>query len=188
MTTFADAIKKGSTTTAEALALFDSLDVVSLDFMLGRWHGAGFPTQHRMDGILEAYGWYGKEFHSANNVDPMLFKQGNKLVKINPERIPLSLLTANFEPPKSAFAGRCFSLLFPTIKTKDFKARMRMTEFRGKVSATMIYNGLPINDVFRKVDENTLLGLMDLKGMDQPFFFVLHRDYLNTDVKLTGSD
>ncbi|MEO0646901.1 MAG: DUF4334 domain-containing protein, partial [Cyanobacteria bacterium J06650_10] len=27
----------------------------------------------------------------------------------------------------------------------------------------------------RKVDENTLLGLMDFKGMEQPFFFVLHR-------------
>ena len=176
MSTFANAVQKGSVTTTEALALFDTLDVVNLDTMLGRWHGTGFPTQHRMDGILEAYGWYGKEFHSANEVDPLLFKHGNKLVKMNPERIPLSLLTANFEPPKSAFVGRCFSLLIPTIKTKDFKARMRMTEFRGKVSATMLYDGLPINDVFRKVDENTLLGLMDLKGMEQPFFFVLHRD------------
>jgi len=176
MNTFVDAIKKGSITTTEALALYDSLDVVDLDFMLGRWHGSGFPTQHRMDGILEAYGWYGKEFHSANEVDPLLFKQGNKLVKMNPERIPLALLTADFEPPKSALIGRVFSLLIPTIQTLDFKARMRMTEFRGKVSATMIYNGLPINDVFRKVDDNTLLGLMDLIGMEQPFFFVLHRD------------
>lgn len=176
MSTFEDAVKKGSLTTAEALALFDTLDVINLDFMLGRWHGAGFPTHHRMDGILEAYGWYGKEFHSTNQVDPLLFKHGNKLVKMNPERIPLPLLTANFEPPKSAMAGRFFSLLMPTIQTKDFKARMRMTEFRGKVSATMIYNGLPINDVFRKVDDNTLLGLMDLIGMEQPFFFVLHRD------------
>lgn len=176
MSTFSDAVQKGSATTAEALALFDALDVVSLDCMLGRWHGAGFPTQHRMDGILEAYGWYGKEFHSLNEVDPLLFKQGNKLVKMNPERIPLTLLTADFEPPKSAFVGRCFSLLIPTITTNDHKARMRMTEFRGKVSATMLYDGLPINDVFRKVDNDTLLGLMDLKGMDQPFFFVLHRD------------
>lgn len=176
MSTFSEAVQKGSATTAEALALFDTLDVVSLDCMLGRWHGAGFPTQHRMDGILEAYGWYGKEFHSLNDVDPLLFKQGNKLVKMNPERIPLTLLTADFEPPKSAFVGRCFSLLIPTITTNDHKARMRMTEFRGKVSATMLYDGLPINDVFRKVDDDTLLGLMDLKGMDQPFFFVLHRD------------
>jgi hypothetical protein len=176
MSTFSDAVHKGSATTAEALALFDSLEVVDLDSMLGRWHGAGFPTHHRMDGILEAYGWYGKEFHSANEVDPLLFKKGKKLVRMNPERIPLTLLTANFEPPKSALIGRFFSLLIPMIETKDHKARMRMTEFRGKVSATMMYDGLPINDVFRKVDENTLFGLMDLKGMDQPFFFILYRD------------
>jgi len=49
-------------------------------------------------------------------------------------------------------------------------------EYRGKVSATMIYDYLPINDVFRKVDDNTVLGLMDFKGMPQPFFFVLDRE------------
>jgi hypothetical protein len=26
------------------------------------------------------------------------------------------------------------------------------------------------------VDDNTVLGIMDLKGMKQPFFFVLRRD------------
>jgi hypothetical protein len=40
----------------------------------------------------------------------------------------------------------------------------------------MIYDDLPINDVFRKVDNNTVLGVMDLKGMEQPFFFVLRRE------------
>ena len=40
----------------------------------------------------------------------------------------------------------------------------------------MIYDSLPINDVFRKVDDHTVLGLMDLKGMKDPFFFVLTRE------------
>jgi hypothetical protein len=176
--TFHQAVKKGILPTDEALAIFDELEVVELDFMLGRWHGSGFATHHRMDGILEAYGWYGKDFQSADHVDPMLFKHGNKIVRVNPERIPLWLLTADFPPPKSAFVGRCFNFVIPLIKTYKFKARMRMTKFRGKVSATMIYNGLPINDVFRKVDENTLLGIMDLTGMKQPYFFVLHREVL----------
>jgi hypothetical protein len=175
---FHDAVKKGILPTDEALAIYDQLEVVELDFMLGRWHGSGFPTNHRMDGILEAYGWYGKDFQSADCVDPMLFKHGDKIVRVNPERIPLWLLTADFPPPKSSFAGRCFNAVIPLIQTHQYKARMRMTEYRGKVSATMIYNGLPINDVFRKVDENTLLGIMDLNGMKQPYFFVLHRDVL----------
>lgn len=176
MNTFHDVVKKGILTTDEALALYDQLDVVELDFMLGRWHGSGFPTGHRMDGILEAYGWYGKEFQDADHVDPMLFRHGNRIVRVNPERIPLWLLTADFPPPKSDFAGSCFKAIIPLITTHKYKARMRMTKYRGKVSATMIYNGLPINDVFRKVDENTLLGIMDLPNMKQPYFFVLHRE------------
>lgn len=39
-----------------------------------------------------------------------------------------------------------------------------MIEFRGKVSATMVYDGAPIFDHFRKVDENTLMGVMNGKS------------------------
>jgi len=39
----------------------------------------------------------------------------------------------------------------------------------------MIYDYLPINDSFRKVDDNTVLGIMDFKNSHQPFFFVLKR-------------
>lgn len=38
-----------------------------------------------------------------------------------------------------------------------------MIEFRGKVSATMVYDGAPIFDHFRKVDDNTLMGVMNGK-------------------------
>jgi hypothetical protein len=40
----------------------------------------------------------------------------------------------------------------------------------------MIYDHAPIVDCFRRLDENSLLGVMDLKGMQQPFFFVLRRE------------
>ncbi|WP_131819706.1 DUF4334 domain-containing protein, partial [Mycobacteroides abscessus] len=33
-----------------------------------------------------------------------------------------------------------------------------------------------IIDHFRKVDDATLLGIMDLRDMDQPYFFTLRRD------------
>ncbi len=32
------------------------------------------------------------------------------------------------------------------------------------------------NEIIRKVDDDTLLGVMDLKGCAQPFFFVLKRE------------
>ena len=40
----------------------------------------------------------------------------------------------------------------------------------------MIYDSLPINDVFRMVDEDTVMGVMDRKGEEQPFFFMLRRE------------
>ncbi|MCP1660687.1 DUF4334 domain-containing protein [Neisseria perflava] len=43
------------------------------------------------------------------------------------------------------------------------EASLQMVEFRGVVSATMIYDGAPIFDHFRKVDDNTVMGVMDGK-------------------------
>ena len=69
------------------------------------------------------------------------------------------------------------------LKTEKSQARIRMIEYREKVSATMIYDNLPINDIFRKIDDNTVLGLMDFKGMPEPFFFVLNRDMIRDKVQ-----
>jgi hypothetical protein len=57
----------------DALAFFDGLPAVPADEMLGRWRGSGLPTGSPLDGLLEAYGWYGKEFLDAETVHPLLF-------------------------------------------------------------------------------------------------------------------
>jgi len=44
------------------------------------------------------------------------------------------------------------------------------------MSATMIYDQLPIHDVFRKLDDNTVLSVMDNRHVKDPFFFKLKRD------------
>ena len=38
----------------------------------------------------------------------------------------------------------------------------------------MIYDNLAINDIFRRVDENTLIGAMDMRR-ENPFFFILRK-------------
>ena len=53
-------------------------------------------------------------------------------------------------------------------------AQVRQLEFRGKVSVAMIYDHLPIIDYFRRVDENTLMGVMDYKGA-VPLYFYLYK-------------
>jgi len=162
-------------TTERALALFDTLAPASLDFMFGRWQGSGLHTSHPMDGLLEASNWYGKEFIDSETVHPLLFLNGRgEIVKIapNPTLMNWALKLPVIESELLKFLlGSIGSLL----KTEASQARLRMMEYRGKASATMVYDYLPINDSFRKVDENTALGVMDFKASPQPFFFILRR-------------
>ncbi|MEO1394906.1 MAG: DUF4334 domain-containing protein [Cyanobacteria bacterium J06634_5] len=167
-------LRQGETTTDEALQLFDELEAVDLAFVMGQWKGSGFGTQHRMDGLLETMGWYGKEFVSPECVHPLLFSDGNTIFKVdpNPSAVNLGL---SIHIPQNAALKPMYSAMSKLLKTEDSKASVRMMDYRGKLSATMSYDNLPINDIFRKVDENTLLGLMDWKRMEQPFFFILNR-------------
>lgn len=54
-------------------------------------------------------------------------------------------------------------------------ATIRMVEFRGVVTATMVYDKHPVFDHFRRLDDGTLLGVMDRKGEEHPLVFTLTR-------------
>jgi hypothetical protein len=162
------------TTREQALELFDSLEPVDIDFMIGRWRGEGYHTGHPNDGQLEAFHWYGKLFESSEDVHPLLFlNRHGDIVSIDPgamgsggeQRLPVSKTTV-----------RIFQLLMPLLTTSESRARLRMTEYRGKVSATMIYDQMPVYDIFRKLDDNTVFAVMDNKTIKDPFFFKLNRD------------
>jgi hypothetical protein len=175
MTSFENLLAHGQATSEEALSLFDSLAPINQTFMHGKWHGAGFNTNHPMDGLLETFGWHGKEFIDDNSVHPLVCcDTRGRLFNVDPQRIPMSLATGA-SLPRSAFMSRLFLGLKPLLQTGKPRARLRMMEYRGKVSATMVYDHLPIHDVFRKVDDNTVLGIMDLRGLEKPFFFILRR-------------
>ena len=48
------------------------------------------------------------------------------------------------------------------------EASLWMEEFRGEVTATMVYDGQPIHDHFKIVDDNAVMGIMNGKaGVDQ---------------------
>ena len=55
------------------------------------------------------------------------------------------------------------------------KASLRSVAYRDVVTATMVYDNHPIFDHFRKVDDDTVLGVMDRKGDEFPLFFWLRR-------------
>lgn len=173
---FQELMQSGATSTDQALAFYDALEPAGIDFMLGKWKGAGVPTGHYMDGLLELFNWHGKEFVSADHVHPLVFvAPGGGLVKLNPRWMNMRY-ARNSALARHPLTGKTFGMLSHVLKTNASKARLRMIEFRGKISAAMLYDDLPINDVFRKIDDDTLLGIMDLKGMTQPFFFLLRRE------------
>lgn len=171
-------ISSGRCDPVTAFEIFDHLDAVESEFMMGTWMGSGFHTSHPMDGLLEAYHWYGKQFLSPEKVQPLICRTlGGRKSNINPIfMLPLLNLMGRGALPTSKIIATMLSPLMPLLSTSKSKARLRMMNYRGKSSATMIYDHLPINDIFRKIDENKVLGVMDLKKLERPFFFILQRE------------
>lgn len=160
---------------ADALALFDASVAVRAEEVSGRWRGRELRTGHPMDGLLEASGWYGKQFDDADHVHPLLFQDGSGGVfAAEPRKMPLGI--APRLPQPVIDRGRAVvGAIKPALRTAKHRARLRHVEYRGVVSAAMIYDHLPIIDVFRRVDADTLLGVMDLRDQP-PYVFILARD------------
>ncbi|CCG04499.1 DUF4334 domain-containing protein [Blastococcus saxobsidens] len=160
----------------EALGWFRALPPVGPDQMIGRWRGSGLPTGSPLDGLLESYGWYGKEFVDAETVHPLLFGTRSGPRPVDPALIPVSVLRDRPGLAHSRAARLAFRTVRPLLTTTKPKARLRAVEHHGILTAAMVYDALPIIDVFKQVSLDVRLGLMDLRGLPDPFFFVLRRE------------
>lgn len=159
----------------DALADFDAGDPVTCEELLGRWRGSEVPTGHPMDGLLETYRWWGKEFRSADDVDPLLFTGLDGTVRaLDPRRLPFAVAARGWAP-RWRTAGAVAALAHPLLTARAPRARLRDLEVRGVVTAALVYDHLPAVDAFRRVDEDELLGLMDRRGDSVPYLFRLRR-------------
>ncbi len=183
MSVLTDVLPDAPTTLTDAFELFDSLPAVETDFMLGTWHGAEMPTGHPVDGMLASSGWWGKQFLDSETVHPLLMitSDGRGLWPLNPAPAfaGLSLVTRIPGLRNRNIVGSVAPLK-PALQARGPKARLRTTRYRGVDTATMVYDQLPVNDVFRLLDGSAgsaaVLGAMDMRGMPAPYFFVLRRD------------
>lgn len=168
-------VVEGFADVAEATAYFDTLAAVRCEEVRGRWKGREVPTGHPMDGLLAASGWYGKQFDSDDEVHPLLFAApGGEIFAVDPRKVPLGL-AAKVSPSVVGRGQGALGVLKPALRTRRPRARLRAVEHRGVVTAAMVYDHLPIIDVFRRIDEDNLLGVMDLRD-SPPYFFALTRD------------
>jgi hypothetical protein len=124
---------------AQLMPLYLQLEPVSVDFMLGTWHGGKFDGGVEPDPI----NWYGKRFVSRDHAEPLLCRAAD---------------------------GSIFAY------EKLGRARLRELGFGGKISAGLIYDNQPIMDYFRKVSDDVVIGLGDIKGRPLDFFFHLTRE------------
>ena len=173
-----DAATIGGTTTDRALEIFDLLPPVTISDMQGLWAGSGVHTGHRLDGLLEAHGWFGKSFDANGDAHPLLFGAENHLISVDPRWLPVRTL-GPLKLSRSGFARAASRMVRPLLATSRPKARLMRVAYRGVESAAMIYDRQPIVDIFRRIDSERLLGLMDLRG-EKPFFFILERARLRT--------
>ncbi|MEU8899756.1 DUF4334 domain-containing protein [Nocardia sp. NPDC048505] len=161
-------------TPEQAWALFDRLPAAPVaEVTTGRWRGEELDTGHPWAGVLVESGWYGKQFDDADTVHPLLFADpAGTVFAVDPRRVPLGLAG---QVPLPAIRALRKTLRYTgfALRTGKPTARLRDVGYRGVVSAAMVYDHLPIIDHFRRVDAHTLLGVMDLRGLTEPYFFVL---------------
>lgn len=136
---------------ADLDTLWADLPTVRVDDLLGSWRGGDFATGHPASRLLERIGWHGKRFDSAFDAHPLVCRDADGALTVN-----------------QAAAGGGGASLWEV-------------GFRGEVTATMVYDAMAVFDHFKKVDERTLMGIMNGKleavfGTADPYYFWLERE------------
>ncbi|MFJ8187527.1 DUF4334 domain-containing protein [Streptomyces sp. NPDC096105] len=125
---------------------------------------AALPTV-RPEEILGA--WKGGEFDTGHPLNGVLAKAGWYGKTFHSVHDAKPLMCRNE-------AGELYS----DTELGQGEASLWTVEFRGESTATMVYDGRPVFDHFKRVDDSTLLGIMNGKGVpaEGPFhYFFLER-------------
>ncbi|KAK6454651.1 GXWXG protein-domain-containing protein [Scheffersomyces xylosifermentans] len=168
MVSFEEISKNKKSTVEEAFQVFDALPPVKVEELIGwKWKGAEIVTGHPLEGLLDASGWFGKEFYDEDNGQPLVVynTDGND----GDDTFPCDPLLF-FE---NATTGKPIRGQAATLEAKGSRCRLKTILHRGETTASMFYDQTPINDTFRKVNDTTIFGVMDNKAVPAPYFFYL---------------
>jgi hypothetical protein len=153
---------------------FRSLAPVKPVEMVGLWRGVGIPSGHPLEGVLENLRWFGKRFHPDMRADALLFQwHPGRLVAMDPRFAPVGLAIKLAPFGRTALARTMFSYFQKLLRARGTTAALEVRAFEQIASAAMVYNEQPIVDHFRRVDENTLAGMMCVRDDERRFFFKL---------------
>jgi hypothetical protein len=111
--------------------------------------------------------WKGGEFQTGHKMNGQLEKAGwfGKTFTSVSDVQPLVCLDAD---------GNKFS----NVEMGKGEASLWLEDFRGEVTATMVYDGQPVHDHFKKIDDDAVMGIMNGKGVrdnGKYYYFYLER-------------
>jgi Domain of unknown function (DUF4334)/GXWXG protein len=118
-----------------------------------------------IDGMIGE--WKGGEFVTGHKMNGQLEKAGwfGKTFKSAADVQPLVCLDAD---------GNKFS----NVAMGKGEASLWLEDFRGEVIATMVYDGQPVHDHFKRIDDDAVMGIMNGKGVlddGRFYYFFLER-------------
>ncbi len=98
--------------------------------------------------------WKGGEFVTGHKMNGQLEKAGwfGKTFTSASDVQPLVCLDAD---------GNKFS----NKEMGKGEASLWLEDFRGEITATMVYDGQPVHDHFKKIDDDAVMGIMNGKGV-----------------------
>jgi hypothetical protein len=111
--------------------------------------------------------WKGGEFQTGHKMNGQLERAGwfGKTFTSVSDVQPLVCLDAD---------GNKFS----NVEMGKGEASLWLEDFRGEVTATMVYDGQPVHDHFKKIDDDAVMGIMNGKGVrdnGKYYYFYLER-------------
>jgi hypothetical protein len=130
--------------------LWHDLAPATVSGMLGSWRGGDFATGHPASGLLEKIRWHGKRFDEPLLGHPLICRDEDGALYSNRDA-----------------AGGGLASLWDVV-------------FRDELTATMVYDAIPVFDHFKVVDHDTVMGIMNGKleplfGTADPYYFWLER-------------
>ena len=111
--------------------------------------------------------WKGGEFVTGHKMNGQLEKAGwfGKTFKSATDVQPLVCVDADGKKFSNKAMGKG-------------EASLWLEGFRGEVTATMVYDGQPVHDHFKKIDDDAVMGIMNGKGVldnGRYYYFYLER-------------
>ena len=158
----------GSVTQADLAVAFDTLSPASIDMLIGTWKVDPSYAESPGGKMLIESGWWGARFVDAETVQPLLYPRpdGNGVFAADLQSVLAVLSTGE----------RDISARRNEIETSTPIGRLRMVEYRDVLTATLVYDQVPVLDYLRAIDSDTIVAAVEHRGrVTQPDYALLRR-------------